>query len=189
MIQRFIDVISVNFKLLQSLLTIQLFIQCFIDLFSFSVRHSFDMFSRTYFVVIIVHFIHDLYWHVSEHHNSNIYSDHGNPKNLSLLYMMRCSDLTFALCMDPSEPKTTTLISTTKMTNQQTVDSPAIVGKQKLQQKTKQRTSNRQHPRKKTVDNGIIRPSTRPDIIPQVSSLSIKKSLRLLKENRFKYMF
>ena len=52
--------------------------------------------------------------------------------------MMRYSNGTLALCMNPSEPKTTTLISTTKITNQQRLDSSATIGKHKLQQKTKQ---------------------------------------------------
>ena len=47
---------------------------------------------------------HNLYQHVFEKHHSIPHTDITDPKSLELLYITRCSDGTFALCMDSSSP-------------------------------------------------------------------------------------
>ncbi|CAF2059941.1 unnamed protein product [Rotaria magnacalcarata] len=50
---------------------------------------------------------HGLYQHIFEKHSLNFHNDTIDPKTLDLLYVTRCQDGTFALCMDSSASKTT----------------------------------------------------------------------------------
>ncbi|CAF0904277.1 unnamed protein product [Adineta ricciae] len=50
------------------------------------------------------HSHHSLYQHVYEKHQTNLYHDKADPKDIDLLYVVQCSDGKFALCMDTSTP-------------------------------------------------------------------------------------
>jgi len=64
---------------------------------------------------------YNLSQHIFEKHNLNLIEEINeplNPKSFDLLYVTRCSDGTFALCMDSSSsPTTTTTTTTNKVIN------------------------------------------------------------------------
>ncbi|CAF3778570.1 unnamed protein product [Adineta steineri] len=127
---------------------------------------------------------HSLYQHVFEKHNVNFHCDNTDPKNLDLLYVTRCSDGTFALCMDTSTP--TTLLSPLPPPPPLLPLPPQLATKPDEQivrkaavnnEKPKRRTPRKKKPKKKAEDDDIVFLSEKHDFNSQPSSSSSLSSM------------
>ncbi|CAF2402549.1 unnamed protein product [Rotaria sp. Silwood2] len=123
---------------------------------------------------------HNLYQHITEKHHSHFNDDNFDPKKLDLLYVTRCQDGTFALCMDSSQPKITSTSSTITHTDEQpnnaaTTDNFPTTNNN---QKPKRKPSKKKPPiQKKTEDIDIVLLSEKQDITSQPSlSVSLLSS-------------
>ncbi|CAF1213810.1 unnamed protein product [Rotaria sordida] len=119
---------------------------------------------------------HNLYQHIFEKHHSNFNDDNFDPKKLDLLYVTRCQDGTFALCMDSSQPKRTTPIisSTITHTDEQLNNSSIINNNQKPKRKPPKKKTPIQS---KTEDSDIVLLSEKHDTKSQPSSSSSSSSV------------
>lgn len=92
---------------------------------------------------------HSLYQHAFEKHNSPPKNDNIDPKSLDLLYVTRCQDGTFALCMDSSATKVTVPVPSKIATNeeQQSSNSSTIINNKKPKRKA---------PKKKKIEQEVL---------------------------------
>ena len=128
---------------------------------------------------------HSLYQHICEKHNSYFNNDSINSKNLELIYITRCSDGTFALCMDSSTPSSLPPPPSQQQSQlpppllkpvEQITTPPAVVTNTK---KPKPRTLKKKATKQKKVeeDNDIVVLSEKRNTNPQPPSAITKHPL------------
>ncbi|CAF0797332.1 unnamed protein product [Rotaria sp. Silwood1] len=118
---------------------------------------------------------HNLYQHIFEKHHSHFNDDNFDPKKLDLLYVTRCQDGTFALCMDSSPPqsKISTSSSTITHTDEQLSNSSTTNNIQKPKRKPLKKKPPVQN---KVLDTDIVLLPEKQDIKSQPSSSSLSSS-------------
>ncbi|CAF3379496.1 unnamed protein product [Rotaria socialis] len=139
---------------------------------------------------------HGLYQHIFEKHTLNFHNDTIDPKNLDLLYVTRCQDGTFALCMDSSASKT--LISTSSILanhdeqfNNSTAAAAAVATTTTVNSKNPKRKplKKKESKPKKKEHNDIVILSEKMDVNSQPStSTSITKHSTSIEKQAHRYV-